>query len=100
MDINKIIILIQNSSATIQYAGSFSERVDVVCDIIEKAFPKTSVVAAVYGPVTSLTDYMSRTEIEPLLEVLKKSSKTGHEYLTTDVNLNDILQIIYEIVNA
>lgn len=52
----------------------------------------------IYGPITSLTDFMSRTEIEPLLEVLKKSSKSGHVYVTTDEELNSVLKAIYEIV--
>ena len=100
MDIERIKAIIVNSSATIQSAGSFSDRVDVVYNILDKAFTKTSAVAALYGPITSLTDFMSRTEIEPLLEVLKNSSKTGHEYLTTDKELNSILKAIYEIVKA
>ena len=70
----------------------------MVYDILDKAFPRTSAVAAVYGSITSLTDYMSRTEIEPLLEVLKKSSKTGHVYVITDEELNSVLKAIYEIV--
>jgi hypothetical protein len=98
MDIERIKAIILNSSITVQSAGSFSDRVDVVYDILDKAFPKTSAVAAVYGSITSLTDFMSRTEIEPLLEVLKKSSKTSHEYVTTDEELNSVLKAIYEIV--
>ena len=100
MDIERIKTIIVNSYATIQSGGSFSDRVDVVYDILDKAFPKTSAVAALYGPITSLTDFMSRTEIEPLLEVLKNSSKTSHEYVTTDEELNDVLKAIYEIVKA
>lgn len=100
MDIEKIEAILTSSSSAILSAGSFSERMDVVYDILDKAFPRTSEVAAVYGPITSLTDYMSRTEIEPLLEVLKISSKIGHKYVTTDEELNNILQAIYEIVKA
>ena len=100
MDIERIKSLIVKSSTTIQSAGSFSDKVDVVYDILDKAFPKTSAVSAVYGSITSLTDFMSRTEIEPLLEALKNSSKTGHEYVTTDDELNIILKAIYKIVKA
>ncbi len=89
-----------NSSSTIQSASSFSDRVDVVYNMLDKAFPKTSATAAVYGPITSLTDFMSRTEMEPLLGVLKKSSETGHEYLIADKELNSVLKAIYEIVKA
>lgn len=98
MNIERIKAIIVNSSATIQSAGSFSDRVDVVYDILDKAFPKTSAVAAVYGPITSLTDFMSRTEVEPLLQVLESSSKTGNEFVTTDKELNTVLKVIYELV--
>ena len=53
-----------------------------------------------YGPITNLIGFMSRTEIEPLSEVLKNSSKIGHEYVTTDEELNSILKVIYVIVKA
>lgn len=98
MDIEKIEAILTSSSSAILAADYFSERMDVVYDILDKAFPRTSAVAAVYGPITSLTDFMSRTEIEPLLEVLKKSSKSGHVYVTTDEELNSVLKAIYEIV--
>lgn len=98
MDVERIKAIILNSFTTIQSADSFSDRMDVVYDILDKAFPKTSAVAAVYGPITSLTDFMSRAEIEPLLEVLKKNSKTGQAFLTTDEELNSVLEAIYEIV--
>ncbi len=100
MDIEKIEAILTSSSSAILAAGSFSERMDVVYDILDKAFPRTSAVAAVYGSITRMTDFMSRKEIEPLLEVLKNSSKTGHEYLTTDEELNSVLKTIFEIVKA
>ena len=100
MDIEKIEAILTSSSSAILAAGSFSERMDVVYDILDKAFPRTSAVAAVYGSLTRMTDFMSRKEIEPLLEVLKNSSKTGHEYLTTDEELNSVLKTIFEIVKA
>ena len=98
MDIEKIEVILTSSSSAILAAGSFSERIDVVYDILDKAFPRTSAVAAVYGPITSLTDFMSRTEIEPLLQVIEKSSKSGHEFVTSDTELNNILKAIYEMV--
>lgn len=98
MDVNKIKSVLEDSSSTILSAGSFSERMDVVYDILDKAFPRTSEVAAVYGPITSLTDFMSRTEIEPLLQVIEKSSKSGHEFVISDTELNSILKAIYEMV--
>lgn len=98
MDIEKIEAILTSSSSAILSAESFSKRIDVVYDILDKAFPRTSAVAAVYGPITSLTDFMSRTEIEPLLQVIEKSSKSGHEYVTTDAELNKILKAIYEMV--
>ena len=98
MDIEKIKAILVASSTTILTAGSFSERIDVVYDILDKVFPETSVLAAVYGPITNLGDFMSRAEIDPLMQVLKKISDTGHEYVTTDNELNSVLSIIYEIV--
>lgn len=99
MDIERIKAIIVNSSTIIQSAGSFSDRIDVVYDILDKAFPKTSAVAAVYGSIISLTDFMSRTEIEPLLKVLKNSSMTNHKYVTTEEEMNSILKTIYELVD-
>lgn len=98
MDIERITSLLRVSASTIQSASSFSEKLNVVYDMLDKAFPRTSAVAAVYGPITSLTDFMSRTEIEPLLQVIEKSSKSGHEYVTNDTELNNILKTIYEMV--
>ena len=98
MEIERIKAIIVNSSTTIQSVDSFSERLNIVYEILDRTFPRTSAIAAIYGPITSLTDFMSRTEIEPLLEVLKKSSKTGHVYVTTDEKLNSVLKAIYEIV--
>lgn len=98
MDIEEIEAILTSSSSAILSAESFSKRMDVVYDILDKAFPRTSVVAAVYGPITSLTDFMSRTDIESLLQVIDKSSKSGHEFVTTDPELNNILKTIYEIV--
>ena len=98
MDIENIKAILTLSSTTILSARSFSERIDVVYDILDKAFPNTSVIAAVYGPITSLGEYMSRTELDPLLKVLRRISETGHEYVTTDKDLNSVLKMIYEIV--
>ena len=98
MEIERIKAIIVNSSTTIQSVDSFSERLNIVYEILDRTFPRTSAIAAIYGPITSLTDFMSRTEIEPLLEVLKKSSKSGHVYATTDEELNSVLKAIYEIV--
>ncbi len=76
-------------------AGSFAERLNIIYDLFDKEFPKTSVMAAVYGPITSMGDFMSRTELEPLLYAVKQSSQIGTEYLTTDEEINDALQLIY-----
>lgn len=98
MDIGRIKSLLETSSSTILSAESFSERLNVIYDILDKEFPPTTVAAAVYGPITSLTDYMSREEIDPLLQVIEKSSKTAHEYMITDRELNEVLNFIYAIV--
>ena len=57
MDIEKIRAILEYSSATILSVYSFAERIDVVCDILDKAFPNTSALAAIYGPITSMTDF-------------------------------------------
>ena len=98
MDIERIEEILQPSSSAIQSVGSFSERLDVVYDILDKSFPRTSALAAVYGSITSLTDFISRSEIEPLLEVIKKSSANHTEYVTTDFELNKVLKAIYNMV--
>jgi len=99
MNIKKIVAVLDSHSATIQSAGSFSERLNVVYDVLDKNFPVTSAAAALYGPITSFTDYISRAEIDQLLQVIKKSSDAGHKYVTTDAELNDVLKTIYEIVS-
>lgn len=98
MDIERIKEILTSSSTTILSAGSFSDRINVVYDILDKEFPETSALAAVYGPITNLGDFMSRTEIDPLLQVLKTISETGHKYVITDRDLNSVLDFIYEIV--
>lgn len=98
MDIERIISLLKASASTIQSASSFSEKLNIVYEILNKAFPETSALAAVYGPITSMTDFMSRTEIDPLLQVIKKSSDSSHEFVTTDEELNSVLKTIYEMV--
>ena len=100
MDIERIEEILQSSSSAIQSVGSFSERLDVVYDILDKSFPRTSALAAVYGSVTSLTDFMSRNEIEPLLEVIKRSSDNQTKFVTTDSELNEILEAIYKMVRV
>ena len=98
MDIEKIREILDYNADTIISADSFSERINVVYDLLDKGFPKSSVVAAAYGPVTRFFNYMSRAEIEPLLQVLKKLSETGHKYVTTDKEMNTVLEVIYDIV--
>lgn len=98
MDIERIISLLENSTATIQAAGSFSARLNVVYDILDQAFPKTSAAAAIYGPITDLTGFISRTGIDSLLQVIKKSADSSHEFKTTDAELNIVLKNIYDLV--
>jgi len=95
---DRIIEHLHSSSSVIQSAGSFSERLDAVYGILDKSFPQTSALASVYGSITSLTDFISRSEIEPLLEVIKKSSANHTEYVTTDFELNKVLKAIYNMV--
>lgn len=98
MDIEKIREILDYNTAIILSAESFSERIKVVYDLLDSGFPKASIGAAAYGPVTRFINYMSRAEIEPLLKVLKTISETGHKYVTTDDEMNSVLEAIYDIV--
>ena len=97
MDFTILKSVLISSTTKIQSVESFSDRMNVVYDILDKAFPKTSEMAALYGPITSLGNFMSRTEIEPLLYAIKKSADTEEQFLITDEDLNSILQRIYEL---
>lgn len=100
MDIERIESLLEASSSTILSVESFSERLNVVYDILDKAFPPTSATAAVYGPITSLANFISRAEIDPLLQVIKNSSDAGLEFVTTDAELNSALKTIYALAKV
>lgn len=98
MNIARIESLLAENTSAIMSASSFAERLDVIYDLLDKEFPQTSVTAAIYGPITSMGDFMSRTQIEPLLYAIKQSSQAGTKYLVTDKELNDVLQLIYDKV--
>lgn len=98
MNIDRIQVLLSENRTAIMAANSFSERLDVIYDLLDKEFPQTSVMAALHGPITNMGDFMSRTELEPLMYAVKKSSETGTEYLVTDKEINDILQSIYRMI--
>ncbi len=98
MDIERITSLLRASASTIHSASSFSDKLNVVYEILDNAFPKTSTFMAVHGPIKCMTDFMSRNEIEPLLQVLKKSSDSSKEFFTNDAELNLLLKNIYVMV--
>lgn len=95
MDTARIESLLDRNSSAIMSAGSFAERLNIVYDLLDKEFPQTSVMATIYGPITSMGDFMSRTGIEPLLYAIKQSSQTRTVWLTTDEEVNRALRLIY-----
>lgn len=98
MNINRIEELLSRNRESILSANTFAERLEVVYNLLDNEFPQTSEIAALHGPITSLVDFMSRTELEPLMYAIKNSSKTGTEFLVTDEEINDILQSIYSMI--
>ena len=97
MNNNQVLLLIEESSAVILSAKSFTERLDIIYDVLDKAFPSSDFSSALYGPITSMADYMVRAEIEPLLYALKESSRTGKEYMLSNSELSVVLDEIYKI---
>lgn len=51
-----------------------------------------------FGPITRLGDFGERLKIAPLIDVLRRSSKTGEKHYATDNQLNQILKFIYDFV--
>lgn len=74
---------------------SFEDRMRKVYEILDNAFPSTSLSSAIYGPITSLGDFISRGEIEIILNTVKKSSEIGLEFISLDQEINQILEYIY-----
>ena len=58
MDILKIKRVLVESSSKINKAESFSDRMMIIYNELDKAFPQTSQAVALYGPITSMVDYM------------------------------------------
>lgn len=98
MNIDRIQDLLSGNRSAIMAASSFSERLDVIYDLLDKEYPQTTVMAALHGPITNLGDFLSRAELEPLMYAVKKSSETGTEFLVTDEEINEILQTIYKTI--
>ena len=91
MEIRKIRSIIELSSNEILACNSFAE-------ILDKEIPETSINDAVFGSITRLGDFGERSKIVPLIDALRRSSKTGEEYYCSDNQLNPILKFIYEFV--
>ena len=100
MNVQRIQSILAASSSKIKAAHSFSEKLKIVYDILDKSFPKVTQAAALYGPVTTIADFMARANIDLLLKTLKKSSETGTEYVTMDEETNIVLKTIYELVKS
>lgn len=98
MDIKKIKSIIALSSNDILSCNSFAERLDIICKILDKEFRNTSINEALFGPITSLGDFGERLKVAPLIDVLRKSLKTGEKNYSSDNELNQILKFIYDFV--
>lgn len=99
MDIAKLKSLLQSSSEKFIDGQSFSQRIDIVRDIIDNEYPKIPINLALNGSVIYMEKFMEREKIETLLKVLKHSSQENREYIIDDSELNEILQLVYRFVN-
>ena len=95
MDVSRIQDILNESSAMILSTDSFTGRLLTIYRVLDDAFPKSSLTAAILGPITSMGDYMERAEIEPLLHAVYHSSQTGVEFLSTDSQINKALDLVY-----
>ena len=98
MDLRKIKAIIELSSNDILSCNSVAERINMICNLLEKEFPTTSINDALFGPITRLGDFGERLNVVPLIDALRRSSKTGEKYYSSDNQLNQILKFIYEFV--
>ena len=98
MDLRKIKSIIELSSNDILSCNSFAERINMICNLLEKEFPTTSINDALFGPITRLGDFGERLNVVPLFDALRRSSITGEKYYSSDNQLNQILKFIYEFV--
>ena len=99
MDIARFKSLLHSSSEKFIDGQSFSQRIDIVRDIIDNEYPKIPINIALNGPVIYMEKFMEREKIETLLKVLKHSSHENKEYIIDDSELNEVLQLVYRFVN-
>lgn len=98
MEKERIQSVLTSSLSEIQSVESFSGRMEVVYNILNREFPKTHDPAIACVSTDGFLDCASRMQIEPLLDAIQKSSITGHKYFASDKELNVALNIIYDIV--
>ena len=98
VNINKINAILSKNSESILSAQSFSERMERVYEILDSEFPKTTLASAVFGPITDMEDFMERTEIDQLLQIIRQSASAGQEYCATDPKYNSVLMLIYDFI--
>lgn len=66
-----------------------------VYEILDREFPVTSLENAIFGSITSLVDFTLRGEIEPIMLAIKECSENGEEMITSDSEVNSVLEYIY-----
>lgn len=98
MEIRRIQSVLTSSLLEIQSIESFSGRMEMVYNILDKEISKTPEPAIACATTDGFLDCVSRMQIEPLLDAIQKSSITGHKYFASDEELNAALNIIYNIV--
>lgn len=100
MEPSKIKKILNDNIDLIKAKQTFKDRLTIIYDILDKSFPKTSAVSAIYGPITNMGDYMSRYEIEQLLEAIKYSMTIDQECCSPDLGFNSVLEVIYNFAKS
>lgn len=95
MDKNRIITVLNTNATCILTEQSFKERMRKVYEILDREFPVTSLESAIFGPITSLVDFTLRGEIEPIMMAIKECSEKGEEMITSNYEVNSVLEYIY-----
>lgn len=94
MEASKIKKILNDNIDLIKAKHSFTDRLTIIYDILDKSFPKTSTVSAISGPITNMGDFMARYEIEQLLEAIKYSMTINQECCSPDFGFDSVLEVI------
>ena len=98
MEIRRIQSVLTSSLSEIQSIESFSGRMEMVYNILDREFPRTPAPVIACASTDGFLDCVSRIQIEPILRAIKKSSIEGNKVCIVDKELNAALDMIYDIV--